>query len=447
MSAYQRHEAKKLRLIAALKARSHGQTITLGKTTSNLFRPRVSTTRTRLPVSDFNEVLLIDTKKMEAEVEGMCTYETFVSETLKYHCLPPVVPELKTITVGGATTGIGIESSSWHYGFVHETVLAMDILLGDGRVVTATRSNEYQDLFRGFPNSYGTFGYVLKLTIALVPAKPYVKLEHTRLQNADLFFSTLSEFCQKKASHDFIDGTIFGPNEFVITRGTFCDDAPEPSDYTGRNIYYKTLRTKTTDYLTTHDYIWRWDTDWFWCSMHFGVQHPLIRSFIPKKYLRSTTYWKIRSWTQRHPRIARILARGQTTESVVQDVEIPIEHAAEFLEFFQKEIGIRPVWICPVQTYDPNVVYDLYPLRPQTLYINFGFWDVVPTTHADGYYNRLIEQKVAQLQGKKSLYSTSYYSEEDFWKLYNKPAYDALKQKYDPEHTFKNLYEKCVKRV
>ena len=47
----------------------------------------------------------------------------------------------------------------------------MEILLGDGRLVTCS-CRENPDLFFGFPNSYGTLGYALRLTIRLIPAKP-----------------------------------------------------------------------------------------------------------------------------------------------------------------------------------------------------------------------------------------------------------------------------------
>jgi FAD/FMN-containing dehydrogenase len=63
-----------------------------------------------------------------------------------------------------------------------------------------------------------------------------------------------------------------------------------------------------------------------------------------------------------------------------------------------------------------------------------------------GHYNRKIERKVEELGGVKSLYSDSYYPEEEFWGLYNKPAYDALKARYDTQGRFKNLYQKCVLR-
>jgi len=42
------------------------------------------------------------------EVEGMCTYEDLVDATLPFGFMPCVVPELKTITIGGAISGIGL---------------------------------------------------------------------------------------------------------------------------------------------------------------------------------------------------------------------------------------------------------------------------------------------------------------------------------------------------
>ena len=54
----------------------------------------------------------------------------------------------------------------------------------------------------------------------------------------------------------------------------------------------------------------------------------------------------------------------------------------------------------------------LYPLQ-RGWYVNFGFWDVKRTraAHAPGHFNRLIEAKVAELGGIKSLYSDCYFSE------------------------------------
>jgi FAD/FMN-containing dehydrogenase len=85
-------------------------------------------------------------------------------------------------------------------------------------------------------------------------------------------------------------------------------------------------------------------------------------------------------------------------------------------------------------------------MTPHKLYVNFGFWDAVKTDHEEGYFNKAIEAKVRKLDGQKSLYSTSFYSREEFGELYNEGGYRQLKIRYDSTGKLNNLYEKCVLR-
>src|SRR5258708_10267609 len=111
-------------------------------------------------------------------------------------------------------------------------------------------------------------------------------------------------------------------------------------------------------------------------------------------------------------------------ESVIQDVEGPVESGAEFLEFFAREVKMSPVWMCPLRlrgqlspggatprsirtprglpdgsasrAAPPNPqatvsggqrTWPLYPLKPREVYLDFGFWGMarLPAGHADGY--------------------------------------------------------------
>jgi len=371
----------------------------------------------------------------------MTPFDTVVRETLPHGFMPCVVPELKSITVGGAISGVGIESSSFKYGFVHEAVEEMDILLSDGSLVTCTKTNEHKDLFFGIPNSYGTFGYILSAVIRLVPVKPFVKLTHRHFTKVEDFFAAIT--ASVNGQHDFIDGVVFSENELYLTLGEFVDSAPYASNYTYMEIYYKSIQKRKTDYLSTRDYIWRWDTDWFWCSQVFGVQNPILRFLTGKWTLHSRFYLKLGRINKKLNFLSTIKKLFSIrTESIIQDVEIPIEHAAEYLQFQLNEIPVRPVWICPMKS--TALTFDLYRTKPESLYINFGFWQVIKTEKENGYYNELIEKKVEDLAGKKSLYSESYYSEDTFWEIYNRDSYFKLKEKYDTKGMFKNLYQKCV---
>ncbi len=454
MESLEIYTKKKEKLVEDFKKILNTQaSVSLGKSSSNLFRQRTLESK-KLDVRHFNHVLRVDTINNLVEVEGMTTYETLVHETLKFEYMPAVVPELKTITIGGAASGIGIESSSFIYGLVHETIEEIEILLGDATVALCTKTNEHKDLFFGFPNSYGSFGYALKLKVKIIPVKKYVKLEHFHYTSSETYLKDFELFCKKYRKGDevtFIDGTIFDEKNMYLTLGSFVDTAPFVSNYTYLNIYYKSIMKKKIDYLSVLDYIWRWDYDWFWCSKHFGMQNKFLRFFFGKLFLRSKYYWKIMALNRTYKlteKREKIFPSSLFSQTVIQDVEIPLENCVKFLNFFNKEIGIKPVWVCPVKNYDKKITYGLYPLDKDTLYLNFGFWDTVKTKkeYPTGYFDRLIEKKVKELKGKKSLYSTSFYSEEEFWKLYSKKTYDLLKKKYDPLNTFKNLYEKCVLR-
>ncbi len=231
---------------------------------------------------------------MTVEAEGMITFEDLVDATLKRGLLPLVVPELKTITLGGGISGLAIESSSFKYGLVHESVQEIDVLLASGQVVTCRPDNEYRDLFYAMPNSYGTLGYVLRFKAKVRRAAPYVRLQHLKFDNAKDFFKQLETVATKKVYKgqpvDFIDGTVFSPDELYLTLGFDSDTAPYTSDYTYQHIYYKSIRQRGDDYLTTHDYIWRWDTDWFWCSRFLFAENPLVRRLLGRRRLGSKTY-------------------------------------------------------------------------------------------------------------------------------------------------------------
>ncbi len=440
------YEEKKQRLIECLRSQQ-GRGVRLGKDTSNLFRDRRAVATPKLDVRDFNHVLRVDPDQGIVEVEAMTPYMRLVDACLEHGAMPAVVPELKSITIGGATTGCGIESSSFKYGLVHETVEELEVLLADGRTVVCTAENEHSDLFYGFPNSYGTLGYVLKLKAKLVPVKRFVKLTHMRYIDPSAYFEDLQSWCGREV--DFIDGVVFGKDELYLTIGEFVADAPYSSDYSYHNIYYKSIRERESDYLTVADYIWRWDTDWFWCSKNLFAQNPLIRRLYGRARLNSITYTKIMRWNSRW-KLMHYLDRilGYHTESVIQDVQIPVENCERFLDFYHREIQFLPVWICPSRAYDSSAVFDLYPLDPAKLYVNFGFWDVIKGRRAvpEGHYNRKIEAEVRELGGMKSLYSDAFYSRNEFWELYNKPSYERLKQRYDPNGRFKDLYAKCVGR-
>jgi hypothetical protein len=82
--------------------------------------------------------------------------------------------------------------------------------------------------------------------------------------------------------------------------------------------------------------------------------------------------------------------------------------------------------------------------------VNVGVWgspnygaDFLRAETYDAFVktNRDIEAKVADVGGLKWLYACNYYCEEEFWRIYDKRAYERLRSKWRAER-LPNLWEK-----
>jgi FAD/FMN-containing dehydrogenase len=452
-SAPAAHQAGVQRLVASYRSIPATSSVRLAKPTSNLFRARAKQHTSGLDTSGLTNVISIDPDSRTADVAGMCKYEDLVAATLPYGLSPLVVPQLKTITLGGAVTGLGIESASFRNGLPHESVLEMDILTGTGELLTVS-PHQHTDLYRTFPNSYGTLGYSTRLRIELEPIKPFVALRHVRFQALSEMVAAMDRIIDTGGFDgvpvDYLDGVVFGPEESYLCVGVRTTTPGPVSDYTGQNIYYRSIQHHIgiqEDRLTMHDYFWRWDTDWFWCSRSFGAQNPRVRRWWPRRYRRSSVYWKLVALDQRFGIADRIEKHNgrPPRERVVQDIEVPIERTAEYLEWFLDAVPITPIWLCPLRLRDQDG-WPLYPIRPGRTYVNLGFWSSVPVSVSEGATNRLIEAKVASLGGHKSLYSESFYTREEFDELYGGESYKTVKKTYDPDSRLLDLYAKAVQR-
>ena len=441
------------RLVASYSKIPASATVRLAKPTSNLFRARAKSNAPGLDTSGLTGVISVDPQARTADVAGMCTYEDLVAATLPHGLSPFVVPQLKTITLGGAVTGLGIESASFRNGLPHESVLEMDILTGTGEVLTVS-PDRHADLYRGFPNSYGTLGYSVRLRIALESVKPFVALRHIRFHSLTEMVTTMDRIIETGGIDgtrvDYLDGVVFSADESYLCVGMQTNTPGPVSDYTGQQVYYRSIQHADgikDDRLTIHDYLWRWDTDWFWCSRAFGAQNPTLRRLWPRRYRRSSFYWKLIGYDQKFDIADRIEKRNgrPPRERVVQDIEVPIGRCVEFLDWFLENVPIEPIWLCPLRLRDSEG-WPLYPIRPGHTYVNVGFWSSVPMGPAPGATNRLIEKTVSELDGHKSLYSDSYYGADEFDALYGGEAYKTLKKTYDPDSRFLDLYAKAVQR-
>jgi hypothetical protein len=126
---------------------------------------------------------------------------------------------------------------------------------------------------------------------------------------------------------------------------------------------------------------------------------------------------------------------------LIQDISLPKESTLKFLELIDKEVNIYPLWLCPLK---PTKDEKLSPTFNKTdLVINVGIWGEVDKDFNNFVtFNKTLENQVRGFNGREVLYAQEYYSEEDFWKIYDKEWYINLRNKYYSKDIFPDIYEK-----
>jgi hypothetical protein len=136
-------------------------------------------------------------------------------------------------------------------------------------------------------------------------------------------------------------------------------------------------------------------------------------------------------------------ASGISQQFLVQDLSLPAEVAAEFMSFIDKEMGVYPMWICPLCP--DNDLSDFQVSNMFTpMCINVGVWSGrIADRNEFLRLNRLLEKKLKTLRGKKWFYAHAYYTEKEFWEIYDKKKYYAVRKKYHAEH-LPTVFDKVV---
>lgn len=416
------------------------------KTISNLFRyeGRKLTNVREVDLRKFNKPLYLDTKHQTLEVQGLTTYEDIVDYTLPHGLLPTITPELKNITVGGVTVGIGIESNCYLYGFVHDGLLEADVLLPNGEIVTCNPHNKYKDLFYGLANSYGTLGYILRAKIKLHKVKPYVQLHTEQFNNTAKLIKAIKKATEDKTI-EYVESLVYSSTEQYLTTSKPTNSTSNLKTIYGSSVFYKDVSRVGTFTLPTKEYIFRYDPDWFW-NLPESSAFNQFRKLAPKSLRNSSFYTKYNAWRAKLKGNNVNDLDDPTLEKFIQDWEVPWEHAQELVDFGLKHVDMewRPWLITVINT--PGLATN-YPMQPNKLYLNLGAYSFAKKQPGKpAYYNtKLMDDFCFSHGGIKMLYSSTFLTEKEFNKIYGGSSYSRLKRKYDPKKLFPTVFEKTVK--
>jgi FAD/FMN-containing dehydrogenase len=433
------HEAKVAAIVAQVRALvSSGSPAHIAKGGVRHFVPLPGDSRFRgraIDTSALREILAIDPLERTCVAEPGVTFGELVRETLRHGLLPTVVPELEGITVGGAVAGCSVESMSYRTGGFHDSCLEYEAITGTGDVLVCSPRSEPL-VFGMLHGSYGTLGILTRVTFRLVPAQPFVRVEYRRYETAEGFEAAVRE---RIAADDFefIDGIVHGPDRFVLCLGRFVPDAPYTSDYRRDSVYYRSTVERTEDFLATPDYCFRYDAECHWLSRTVPpLEWKPVRRLLGRWFLGSTNLIR---WSKLlEPALA-----WKKRPDVVCDYFVPSRAWSAFFAWYAQRIDYFPLWLVPYRIAEPYPWLDPAWTREtdDDLFFDCAVYGK-PNDDPDIDVSQLLEQKVFELRGIKTLISRNHYSREDFWRVYNRSNYDAVKSRLDPHGLFQGLYEK-----
>ncbi|TDZ15061.1 Delta(24)-sterol reductase [Colletotrichum orbiculare MAFF 240422] len=390
-------------------------------------------------ISELRHVLHIDAGAAVAVVEPNVPMDQLVAATYRAGMVPPVVMEFPGITVGGGFAGSAGESSSFRHGYFDETVLAVEVVLATGDVVNASKA-ENPDLFKGAAGGLGTLGVVTKLELRLLRAKKFVKVTyHPYSSVPDAVAAIRRETAL--AHNDYVEGLVYSRTSAAVVTGHLTDDLPgkkRPQTFRGSGDPWFYLHAKkriangvpTPDFVPLEDYLFRYDRGAFWMGelafKYFGfVPFNRITRRAVNKLMDTRTLYKAG------------LGGGSrmTFRYLVHDLSLPYTTVQALIDYVADNLEIWPLWLCPLRaveapSFHPHTTEPGGGQTPQPM-LNVGVWGL-SSKKLDRFVrqNRDLEAKLAELGGRKVLYSHAYYTEKEFWEMYDREWYVKLRERY-----------------
>lgn len=256
----------------------------------------------------------------------------------------------KPLIVSGALADL---SSFLSAGWFAQTINKVEMVTSNGDVVTCSE-DERSDLFHGAAGALGTLGVVTLLELRLEEAKKYVETTYHPVAS----FEEAVEKCKEFTSGtnydklDYVVGILFSETSGTIITGALTNDkipGMPVSRFSARTDPWYAFHVKekigsskevVQELIPLPEYLFRYDRGAFW--MGYTI---FEYTWLPytKRVLKVMDPFM-------HTRMLYAAVRAQVTcLQVGQDMAVPYNAAADFLEWAAETFDIWPLWLCPLK--------------------------------------------------------------------------------------------------
>jgi Delta24-sterol reductase len=400
-----------------------------------------------------SSVLKVDAHRKTVLVEPNVPMDALVKSTMQYGLIPPVVMELPNITVGGGFAGTSGESSSFKHGLFDCNVNWIEVVLGNGDIIqSGPNGSNDSDYFFGAAGSCGSLGVITLLELQLQVAKPFVKLTYHRVTTME---NALHKFKQTETDGtlDYLDGIMFSNRLGVVITGHFADSPEQGANIQSfsrawdpwfylhaQSLVSRSSMNVVVEYVRLDEYLFRYDRGVFWGGAHAFRYFLTPFNRLTRAMLDPLLHTRIMNHALHESGIAN--------RTIIQDLAFPYSTVNKFVDYLDRTLGMYPLWLCPVRPSQnmlqhPHKSFSMgKDLLPDNMLMNVGLWGMGPSRHEDFVnLNRELETKVRELHGLKCLYAHTYYTEDEFWEIYDRDWYENLRIKFYARH-LPSIYEK-----
>jgi Delta24-sterol reductase len=377
--------------------------------------------------------------------------------------------EMEDATLGGLAMAQGMTTHSHVCGLLSETVIEYEIVVGDGRIVVATETNEHERLFRALPMSHGSLGLLVSLKLRVVPAKPYVRLTYQPLLSVkalQMKYTTILNEAKEEHSQTpfFVEAIAYTKETSVLMTGELVDHVgPNQINYIGRwykpwffkhveSMLQSSQQQAVTEYIPLRDYLMRHDRSM--CMTMATVipygNHPVFRYLLGWLLPPQMSFLKSSHTAETREASAR--------KQCYQDVAFPADKFQEALSVSDELFNIYPLLVYPCKVKQRGGMLRVGDSSSKAgdvqMNLNLGIYGVPPALQNDVYdlfpmigRVRKLENWLRQNGGFQHTYCDSFQTEQEFEAMFDHTLYNEMRTKYRAKGKFPRVYEKTRPEV